>query len=546
IVLDLVLDRETRHPSIKLEWGDKTLSVSFAPVRGRNSEVTGTVGVFRDFTREAELDRMKNDFISIASHELRTPLTSIRGYLDLVLMGAAGPIGEQQRSFLQIVNRNADRLHELVNDLLDISRIESGQVELNISAVSLHGLIDEVSTLFQNQFDAKGLDLIVDVPEDLPEILADPARLSQVFRNLVSNAHKYTRDGAVIIRARAADSSVQIDIQDSGIGITNTDLDKLFTRFFRATDPLVREQSGTGLGLHITKSLVEMHGGKIWVKSEIGVGTTFSVALPVPGLGVVLTGKQPEGSATTRSAGAHILVVDDEPDIAQLIKAQLESAGHRVDTVTKGTQVLPEARRLKPDLITLDLLMDLDGLAILKQLKDDPILAGTPVIVISVLPGKDRGLTMGAADYLVKPFDLGELLSTIERVLGPCDETSQTRLLVVDDDPDIRHWLRLALADKGFEVRVARDGAEALNDIDTVMPDLVLLDMMMPVMNGREMLEVLREQEETRNLAVIVLTAVPFDSEEERNQILNMGVTKLLHKPVTAEQLAEAIEAVLN
>lgn len=548
IVLDLVLDRETRHPSISLEWGSKTLSVSFAPVRGQNSEVTGTVGVFRDFTREAELDRMKNDFISIASHELRTPLTSIRGYLDLVLMGATGPIGAQQRNFLQIVDENTNRLHELVNDLLDISRIESGQVEIDSTVVSLRGLIDEVTTLFQNQFEAKGLDLIVDVPEDLPKILADPARLSQVFRNLVSNAYKYTHDGSVVIRAREADGSIQIDIQDSGIGIAKADMDKLFTRFFRAEDPLVREQSGTGLGLNIAKSLVQIHGGKIWVESEIGAGTTFSVAMPVPGFGFGLTGRKPVTSAptTTHPTGAHILVVDNEPDIAQLIKTQLESAGHTVDTVTVGAQVLSEARSFKPDLITLDLLMDIDGLVVLKQLKDDPMLADTPVIVVSVMHNKERGLTLGAADYLVKPFDVGELLSTIERVLGRCDETSQARLLVVDDDRDIRHWLELALAREGFGVRVAEDGAEALREIDAEMPDLVLLDLMMPVMNGREMLEVLREQEETRDLPVIVLTAVTFDNAEEQNQILNMGVTKFLHKPVTAEQLAEEIEAVLN
>jgi len=548
IVLDLVQDRETRHPSIKLEWGQKTLSVSFAPVRGQNGEVTGTVGVFRDFTREAELDRMKNDFISIASHELRTPLTSIRGYLDLVLMGAAGPIDAQQRSFLQIVKENTDRLHELVNDLLDISRIESGRVELDVNVVSLPGLIKEVTTLFRNQFQAKGLNLIVDVPEDLPQILADSARLSQVFRNLVSNAYKYTSDGSVIIQAHAADGSVRIDIQDSGIGISKADLDKLFTRFFRAEDPLVREQAGTGLGLNITKSLVEMHGGKIWAESTVGAGTTFSVALPVPGVSPGVTSKQPAGRVpvTTNSAGAHILVVDNEPDIAQLLKTQLEFAGYKVDTAAKGTEVLAEARRLKPDLITLDLLMDIDGLAVLKQLKEDPSLADTPVIVISVLPSKERGLTLGAADYLIKPLDGDELRSAIERVLGPCDKANHTQLLVVDDDPDIRHWLELALGHEGFDVKVARDGVEALSEIDANMPDLVLLDIMMPVMDGREMLRVLREQERTRDLPVIVLTAVPFGSEEERDQILNMGVTKLLRKPVTAEQLADEIGAALN
>jgi len=514
-------------------------------------EVIGTVGVFRDFTREAELDQMKNDFISIASHELRTPLTSIRGYLDLVLMGAAGPINQQQHDFLQIVHENTDRLHELANDLLDISRIESGRAELDVAVVSPRTLIDEVSTLFRNQFEAKGLDLVIDTPDDLPEILADPTRLTEVLRNLVSNAYKYTREGSVTIRARVADGFILIDVQDTGIGISKSDMEKLFTRFFRADDPLVREQSGTGLGLNIAQSLVEMHGGRIWAESEVGVGTTFTVALPLPGTSLTppdaahLRQLTKTGSLTPGNA-PHILVVDNEPDIAYLFKSQLEAEGYRVNIAMQGRQVLSMARELRPDLITLDLLMDVDGLAVLKQLKDDPITADIPVVIVSVLPQKGHGLALGAADYLIKPLDAGELQDAIKRVLGSSDGTGPSRLLVVDDDPDIRHWLELALAHQGYEVMLASDGAEGLELVNARTPDLILLDLMMPGMDGRKMLKTLRQQEHTRDLPVIVLTAVPFDSDEERNQILTTGVTKLLHKPVTAEELADEIANVLT
>jgi len=551
-VLDTLVDRESRHANIKLNWGKKTLSASFAPVRGRLGDVIGTVSVFRDFTREAELDRMKNDFISISSHELRTPLTSIRGYLDLVLMGVSGSINPEQRKFLQIVEENTKRLHHLANDLLDISRIESGQIELDSGVVSLSEMVDEVATLFKNQFEEKGLKLVVDVPDDLPEILADPVRVTQVLRNLVSNALKYTRSGSVTIRVHVVAGSIQIDVEDTGIGMSDADLKKLFTRFFRAEDPLVREQGGTGLGLNITRSLVEMHGGKIWVQSKVGVGSTFSVKLPLPGSRSTSPSTSAAGSGSqtkpgsTRGEAPHILVADNEPNIAHLFKTELEMQGYHVDVVTKGSDVLSAVNTLKPDVITLDLLMDVDGLSVLKQLKDNPATPNIPAIIISVLSRRGDTLTLGAADYLVKPLDAGELTHAIELVLGPSDDSEPARLLVVDDDPDIRRWLEVALTHDGYEVATARNGAEALEMLSESKPDLILLDLMMPVMDGRQMLEIMRGQEETRDLPVIVLTAVPFESEQERQQILTAGVTKLLHKPVSARQLAEEIAKVVE
>jgi PAS domain S-box-containing protein len=283
VITDLLADKEVRHPSVKLQWGEKTLSVSFAPVRGDSGKVTGTVAVFRDFTREAELDRMKSDFVSIASHELRTPMTSIKGYIDLLLMGAPGPVGEQQGKFLQIVKDNTERLHELVNDLLDISRIESGRIELDVQVVSVPEIIGKVANFLQKQFDDRGLTLTQDVPSDLPEVFGDPDRITQIMTNLLSNAYKYTVEGGATVRARRDDSFLQVDVIDTGVGISAEDQEKLFSRFFRAEDEFVRAQPGTGLGLNITQSLVQMHGGKMWVQSEPGVGSTFSFTLPLPG-----------------------------------------------------------------------------------------------------------------------------------------------------------------------------------------------------------------------------------------------------------------------
>jgi PAS domain S-box-containing protein len=282
MISQLLRDRELHHPSVKFAWGTKTLSVSFASVHAQEGEVTGTVAVFRDFTREAEVDRMKSDFVSIVSHELRTPLTSIKGYLDLVLIGASGPINKQQGSFLEIAKANAERLHALVSDLLDLSRIESGKVDLDLQVVSLPEIIDQVVDTVRNGFDERNLALTLDVPADLPEIFGDPGRIAQIVTNLLGNAYKYTREGGATIRARLVKDALQISVTDTGVGITKENQEKLFTRFFRADDTMVRQQPGTGLGLSITKSLIEMHGGQIWVDSKPGQGSTFSFTLPLP------------------------------------------------------------------------------------------------------------------------------------------------------------------------------------------------------------------------------------------------------------------------
>jgi signal transduction histidine kinase len=229
---------------------------------------------------------MKTDFVSIVSHELRTPMTSIRGYLDLLLMGAPGPLNEQQVRFMQVARDNTERLQELVNDLLDLSRIESGKIELDMQVISLPDIIDHVAGSLRNQFDSRGLFLTLDIASDLPRILGDPLRISQIVTNLLSNAYKYTAQGGVTIRARQTGDFLQVDVIDTGVGISLQDQQNLFTRFFRSEDPFVREQSGTGLGLNITQSLIEIHGGTIWVESEPGVGSTFSFTLPLPGTGL--------------------------------------------------------------------------------------------------------------------------------------------------------------------------------------------------------------------------------------------------------------------
>ncbi len=551
MVIDLLKDREARRSSVKFGWGEKTLSVSFAPVHDARGQVSGTVAVFRDFTHEAEIDRMKSDFVSIVSHELRTPLTSIKGYLDLLLIGASGAINKHQESFLRIIKDNAERLHDLVNDLLDISRIESGKVDLDVQVVSMPLLIQHVADSLRMEFDDRNLTLTLDVPSNLPEIFGDPNRIEQILTNLLSNAYKYTRQGGATVRARVVDSVLQVDVIDTGIGISKQDQERLFTRFFRAEDRAVRQQAGTGLGLHITKLLVEMHGGLIWVKSEPGVGSTFSFTLPLPaGLAeIALTEERrvvrPEPKrpvAFPIPSGPWILVADDEPDVAHLFQHQLQREGYRVAVVTQGSQVVSVARQLQPELITLDLLMEVDGLTVLRQLKADPETANIPVVIVSVIAEPDKGLALGAADYLTKPLREGQLLASVRRLLERPNGVLRNKILVVDDEIDIVGWLKHSLTHYGYQVAEAYDGVQALEAVAADKPDLILLDLKMPRMDGRTTIRRLREQEETRDIPIIVLSAHITGDEVEQAQMLGLEVTDFLSKPVTIERLVSEVQ----
>jgi PAS domain S-box-containing protein len=556
MLVELLRERELRRSSVKFEWGDKTLSVSFAPVRATSGEVSGTAAVFRDYTQEAEVARLKSDFVSIVSHELRTPLTSIKGYLDLLLMGAAGKFGKQQQSFLEIARMNAERLHQLVNDLLDMSRIESGKVELDIRVVSLPRVIEQVISSLRKEFEDRRLTLERDIPAEVPEVFGDPGRIAQILTNLLSNACKYTKTGGATVRVRAVRGALQIDVMDTGVGISYEDQKRLFSRFFRADDTNVRQQPGTGLGLNIARSLVEMHGGEIWAESEPEMGSTFSFTLPLPaGLVGVTNGEGVEGAESADQpeptaealrpivpAGPWIMVVDDDSDVANLFKLQLEQEGYRVSVVSQGSRVVEVARQLQPELITLDLLMDVDGLGVLRQLKVDPVTRDIPVVIVSVVPQPEEGLALGAADYLIKPLDEGSLLACVGRVLAELNGGSRNRILVVDDEIDIVGWLKHSLTHFGYHVTEAYDGVQALEAVEFEMPDLILLDLKMPRMDGRMTIRRLREQEATRQIPIIVLSAHPVRDESERVQMLDLGVREFLNKPVTMDRLVAEVE----
>jgi PAS domain S-box-containing protein len=539
--------------AVRLESGNRVLAVNVAPLLTTIGQTPGLVAALRDISREAEVERLKNEFISTVSHELRTPMTSIKGYTDLLFLGMAGGLSDAQRNFLQIIKSNADRLTALVNDILDISRIETGRLRLTIEPLDLGELIDQTTTSFQEQYREKGLTLEWEEPEKLPQVRGDAARVTQVLSNLIANAWQYTPSGGhVLVTVYEKDGFLQVDVADTGIGIGPDDIARVFDRFYRADRSAVREAEGTGLGLSIVKMFVEMLGGEIWIESELDVGSTFSFTLPLfTAETFAETAVQPDLLMTDVPAAVRrrpkILVVESNHDLALSLRRQLEMGGYQVLLAGSGEDALWLAQEEQPRLIALDIMLpDLDGFVVLERLKEHPATAPIPVVIISVLSETDRGYALGAVDYVVKPFDEGKLLQSIRLALAAVDGGEQQDLLVVDDDPDILHLLDHALSYHGYQVRTAADGQGALDQIGERPPDLILLDLKMPQMDGYEVIRRLKVDEETRPIPIIVITASPVDKERDKVQVLGMGASQYITKPLSIETLVHEIEAVIQ
>jgi PAS domain S-box-containing protein len=533
----------TRFP-IKQHYPEvRDLEVYSVPVTDREDRDLGRLHAFRDVTKEREAERIKDEFVSLVSHELRTPLTSIKGYVDLLIDGDAGEVTEEQMEFLEIVKSNSDRLVMLVNDLLDVSRIEAGRINLRLQSVDLARSIDEAATSLRPLIEQKGQSLRLELPEDLPNVMADRDRVAQIVINLLSNAHKYTLEGgSVTVRAQVGGDEVQVEVSDTGVGMTPDERDKLFTKFFRAQNPATQDISGTGLGLNIVKSLVDRQGGRIWVTSEPMKGSTFTFTIPTDSKPAVETAPAPAPARTpVTKVGARILVVDDEPDHARLFRHFLERGGYQVLVAHDATTALQAAQREGPDLITLDVnLPDTDGFTLLEWLKADPATAPIPVIMLSVVQDTGRGRLMGAVDYLHKStIDEQVLLSHVGSIVR--SQEPQV-VLVADDEQDVRSLIAGHLRRAGHEVLEAADGEQALQAVrGERLPSLALLDLRMPRLDGLGVLRALRHDDATLSLPVVMMTGSPGMSASDRSAIDQLGASVLLHKPCSAEELAELI-----
>jgi PAS domain S-box-containing protein len=518
-----------------LQLSDKIISANMTPVVGANQQPLGAVTALRDITHEVEADRSKSEFVSTVSHELRTPLTSIKGYSDLLFAGAVGPINDQQKHFLDIIRNNADRLTALINDLLDISRIESGRIKLDVEPQQLGDIVHEVTDSLRDEILDKGLDFELDVCEDLPQVMGDRTRLVQIVTNLVNNAYKYTDEGSIRVALSQLDGAIRLDVVDSGIGISTEDQSKIFERFYRADTPVMEGRGGTGLGLAITKELVELHGGRMWVTSEVGTGSTFTVVLPAAAEDML-----PDMLRAMPAGGRKILVVDDERDILSLLQHHLNAQGYQVITATTGAQAIAKAISEKPDLITLDLLLpDRHGFDVLRELKERPQTTHIPVIVLSVAQDETDGYRLGALDYIVKPVDENRLLESISQILH-----SKGKILIAEDTEDTATMLFELLSKYGYQTLLAANGYEALAVARREQPGLILLDLKMPGMDGYEALTHLKKDPQTRNIPILVMSAHAVDPVQERLRLQEMGATDFFAKPLSLDVLLRGIQRI--
>jgi signal transduction histidine kinase/CheY-like chemotaxis protein len=449
LVPDLIAGAKVDSPSSPLPPLDMALQgEAIVEHRGRTLAVTatrlvgerdGVVWTVRDVSERARLDRARNEFIATASHELRSPLTSIKGFVELLARSPEG-ISKRQREFVEIVLRSTDRLVDLVNDLLDVARIDADGVEINRRPIDVGEAIREVVELMGPRIAAKRQHLGTYIAPTLPLALADPGRVRQIVANLLTNAHLYTpADGRIHVGVEAERARIQIVVQDSGVGMTALETKHVFERFYRGPgEGGGGAHIGTGLGLSIVKSLVELHEGEIEVESEPGRGSTFRVLLPV----AVATAESVR--PLEMLGGSRVLVVDDEPHIADLIAGQLTQFDVQVTTATNGKRALELLRAEPYDAVTLDLLMpEMDGLEVVRQIRDDPELRALPIVFVSVVP--DRSEVSG--EWIVsKPIDADELRD----VLGTAIRSGRSRVLVVGRE-QLQPMLEPVLDDLGIE-----------------------------------------------------------------------------------------------
>jgi PAS domain S-box-containing protein len=513
-----------------------------APVQDEAGRVMGRIYVYRDVTKETEVDRMKSEFIATVSHELRTPMTSIKGSLGLLLGGAGGPVPEDARELLLIAQNNTDRLIRLINDILDISRIEAGKMEIRPLPLSVAEAILRATRELEGYAGQRHIDVQLDLPEDLSRAVADSDRLQQVLANLLSNALKFSEPGtAVTVSAGREGSEVWIRVADQGPGIPAGQQQQIFEKFHRVDNASTRRTGGTGLGLAICKAIVEEHGGRIWVESEAGQGSAFTFTLPAEPES--LDPQEPSSDAPT------VLVVDDDPDLVRLITLSLEQEGLQTIGATSGEEALDLARSRRVDVITLDLLMPgMHGLEVARRLKEDARTAGIPMVVVSAYTqGRVQELlTMGVAGVIGKPIDEGRLLGTIRSLLGNWQAVGRgaPSIMVVDDDPDVCRIVRVILERAGYASRSARDGQEAFRMIMEDRPDLLILDLMMPNLDGFQLVRLLRQRRWTQQIPLLVLTAL--DLTEGEKTLLQLGPTRHLTKgPRIQEEVVARVRELL-
>jgi signal transduction histidine kinase/DNA-binding response OmpR family regulator/PAS domain-containing protein len=481
-----------------------------------------------------EVDQMKSQFLANMSHELRTPLNSIIGFSRVILKGIDGPISDMQQQDLTAIYNSGQHLLGLINDVLDLARIEAGKMELNFEEVHLAEMVTSVMSTAKGLVKEKRIQLLQRIPADMPTVRGDTMRVRQVLLNLISNASKFTDEGSITVEAHVqrgptGKNEALINVIDTGPGISIEDQKRLFQAFSQVDGSATRKSGGSGLGLSICANLVQLQGGRIGVHSAVNMGSTFYFTIPIfdQPSEEILKGKKV------------ILSIDDDPQVISLYERYLNPQGYHVVSLSDPSKAKERILELKPYAITLDIMMpSKDGWAVLKDLKSDSATRDYPVVICSIMEQADKGFSLGASDYLVKPILQEDLVRAINRLNK---NWKIHDVLVIDDDPNDLRVIEKILNEHGqYKPILAQGGRKGWEAINTEVPHAIILDIFMPEMDGFTILEKLRENPTLRDIPVLVVSGGELTN-EQKQQLSDFGQHLIAKASLNEGELIESI-----
>jgi signal transduction histidine kinase/CheY-like chemotaxis protein len=518
----------TSHSFERVRPDGMVLEVRRDPVPGG-----GFIAIYTDITERKKAEtalrqskeaaesasKTKSAFLANMSHELRTPLNAIIGYSELLAEDASDRGDKAALVDLEKIQAAGKHLLGLINDILDLSKIEAGRMDVYLERVFLARMVDEVKTIVDPMIKKNGNTLVVECSEDIGSLRTDLTKLKQCLINLLGNAAKFTKQGQVTLRVSrqkqaGSDDTVLFDIVDSGIGMTEEQIGRLFQAFSQADSSTTRNFGGTGLGLTITKHFCTMLGGSIHVTSVPGKGSTFTIRLPDTGVEADAVLRTSSPAAEPRHVGdaLTVLVVDDDAAVHDVLAATLSKEGYSLLHANDGAEALEIMRKNLPDIVTLDVQMPkVDGWSVLGVMKSDPLLENIPVIMLTIVDDRNLGFSLGASEFMTKPIDRNKLIALL-RKLAPAEDAT---VLIVDDEDDVRDVVKSTVDTAGMKSAEAVNGRAALEWLDkNEPPALILLDLMMPEMDGFEFLEEIRKRSELQGVPIVVLTAKDLTDSE--------------------------------